>query len=95
MAWRFLCCQRSQRRHRPCARLGLGTTDGDWVTMGISSDGSYGIPEGVIYGYPVTCRGGRYERVQGIDISPFSRARMDATHKELLEERDAVKDLIG
>jgi malate dehydrogenase len=73
----------------------VGTADGDWVTMGISSDGSYGIPEGVIYGYPVTCRSGRYELVQGIEISPFSRARMDATHKELLEERDAVKDLIG
>jgi malate dehydrogenase len=73
----------------------LGTADGDWVTMGISSDGSYGIPEGVIYGYPVTCRNGRYELVKGIEISPFSRARMDATHKELLEERDAVKDLIG
>jgi len=73
----------------------LGTAAGDWVTMGISSDGSYGIPEGVIYGYPVTCRSGRYELVQGIEISPFSRARMDATHKELLEERDAVKDLIG
>ena len=57
--------------------------------MGISSDGSYGIPEGVIYGYPVTCRNGRYEMVKGIEISPFSRARMDATHKELLEERDA------
>jgi malate dehydrogenase len=73
----------------------LGTADDDWVTMGISSDGSYGIPEGVIYGYPVTCRSGRYELVQGIEISSFSRARMDATYKELLEERDAVKDLIG
>jgi malate dehydrogenase len=73
----------------------LGTAPGDWVSMGIPSDGSYGIPEGVIYGYPVTCRNGRYELVKGIDISPFNRARMDATHKELLEERDAVKDLIG
>ena len=68
-----------------------GTPSGDWVTMGIPSDGSYGIPAGVIYGYPVTCRNGAYEIVQGIDISPFSRARMDATYKELIEERDAVK----
>jgi malate dehydrogenase len=72
-----------------------GTRDGDWVTMGIPSDGSYGIPEGVIYGYPVTCRNGSYQIVQGIDVSPFSRARMDATHKELLEERDAVKDMFS
>ncbi len=73
----------------------LGTPAGDWVSMGIPSDGSYGIPEGVIYGFPVTCRNGQYERVKGIEVSPFSRARMDATHKELLEERDAVKGLIG
>ena len=71
-----------------------GTRPGDWVTMGIPSDGSYGIPQGVIYGYPVTCAGGRYQIVQGIEISPFSRARMDATHKELLEERDAVASLL-
>ena len=73
----------------------LGTADGDWVSMGVPSDGSYGIPEGVIYGYPVTCNGGRYEIVKGIDLSPFSRGRMDATHKELLEERDAVQALLG
>ena len=71
-----------------------GSRGGDWVTMGIPSDGSYGIPQGVIYGYPVTCRNGRYEIVQGIDNSPFSRARMEATHKELLEERDAVSALL-
>jgi len=71
-----------------------GTPAGDWVSMGIPSDGSYGIPEGVIYGYPVTCRDGGYEIVKGIDISPFSKSRMEATHKELLEERDAVKDLM-
>jgi malate dehydrogenase len=63
--------------------------------MGIPSDGSYGIPEGVIYSYPVVCRDGRYEIVQGLSIDAFSRARMDATHKELLEERDGVKDLLG
>jgi malate dehydrogenase len=73
----------------------LGTPVNDWVSMGIPSDGSYGIAEGVIYGFPVTCNNGQYERVKGIEISAFSRARMDATHKELLEERDAVKSLVG
>jgi malate dehydrogenase len=72
----------------------LGTPAGDWVSMGVPSDGSYGIPEGVIYGFPVTCNGGKYEIVQGLSINEFSRARMAATHKELLEERDGVKDLI-
>src|SRR5712672_343308 len=72
-----------------------GTRDGDWVSMGIASDGSYGIPEGVIYGYPVTCKGGKYEIVKGIEISDFSRKRMDATLKELHEERDGVKGLLG
>jgi malate dehydrogenase len=72
-----------------------GTPDGDWVTMGVPSDGSYGIPEGVIYGYPVTCKGGEYQVVKGIDISEFSRKRMDATLKELHEERDGVKHLLG
>ena len=72
-----------------------GSLQGDWVSMGIPSDGSYGIPEGVIYSYPVVCRSGQYEIVQGLSIDPFSRARMDATHKELLEERDGVKDLLG
>ncbi len=72
-----------------------GTAQGDWVTMGVPSDGSYGIAEGVIFGYPVTCKGGRYEVVKGIEISEFSRKRMDATLKELHEERDGVKDLLG
>jgi malate dehydrogenase len=71
-----------------------GTPDGDWVSMGVPSDGSYGIPAGVIYGYPVTCRNGDYQIVQGLAINDFSRQRMDATHKELLEERDGVKELI-
>lgn len=71
-----------------------GTPEGDWVSMGVPSDGSYGIPAGVIYGYPVTCRNGDYQIVQGLAINDFSRARMDATHKELLEEREGVKDLI-
>ena len=72
-----------------------GSANGDWVSMGIPSDGSYGIPEGVIYSYPVVCRSGHYEIVQGLAIDEFSRARMDATHKELLEERDGVKELLG
>jgi malate dehydrogenase len=73
----------------------LGSRDGDWVTMGVPSDGSYGIPEGVLYGYPVTCKGGKYELVKGIEVSEFSRKRMDATLKELHEERDSVKHLLG
>ena len=73
----------------------LGTPAGDWVSMGIPSDGSYGIPEGVLYGHPVTCKDGRYEVVKGIEISDFSRKRMDATLKELHEERDGVKQLLG
>jgi len=73
----------------------LGTAEGDWVSMGIPSDGSYGIEPGVIYGYPVTCRNGKYEIVQGLDINDFSRARMDATDKELREERSAIEHLLG
>ena len=73
----------------------LGTPAGSWVSMGIPSDGSYGIPEGVLYGYPVTCSGGRYEIVKGLDVSEFGRKRMDATLKELHEERDGVKHLLG
>jgi malate dehydrogenase len=72
-----------------------GTRDGDWVSMGVPSDGSYGVPEGVLYGYPVTCKGGKYEIVKGIEISDFARKRMDATLKELHEERDGVKALLG
>jgi len=73
----------------------LGTPEGDWVTMGIPSDGSYGIPAGVIYGYPVTCKDGKYTIVQGIEISEFSRTRMDATLKELQEESGAVAHLLA
>ena len=72
----------------------LGTPPGDFVSMAVPSDGSYGIPEGVIYSYPVTCSGGRYTIVQGLAIDAYSRGKMDATHQELLEERDGVKDLI-
>ena len=72
----------------------LGTPDGDWVSMAVPADGSYGIGEGVMYSYPVTCTGGRYSIVQGLSVDEFSRGRMDATHRELLEERESVKDLI-
>jgi malate dehydrogenase len=72
----------------------LGTADGDWVSMAVPSDGSYGIPAGVIYSYPVTCKGGDYTIVQGLPVDEFSRAKMTATHQELLEERDGVKDLL-
>ncbi len=71
----------------------LGTPEGEWVSMGIPSDGSYGIEEGVVYGYPVTCKNGKYEIVQGLEVNEFSRAKMDATDKELREERAAVQGL--
>jgi malate dehydrogenase len=63
--------------------------------MAVPSDGSYGIKEGVIYSYPVTCKNGDYQLVQGLSIDEFSRNRMDATDKELREERDGVKELLG
>ncbi|MDK2012507.1 MULTISPECIES: malate dehydrogenase [Deinococcus] len=71
----------------------LGTPEGEWVSMGIPSDGSYGIPEGLIYGFPVTCKNGKYEIVQGLPVSDFSRGKMDATAQELTEERDEVRKL--
>ena len=71
-----------------------GTAEGEWVSMGIPSDGSYGIAPGVIYSYPVTCKDGQYSIVQGLEIDAFSRAKMDATYQELLEERDGVQDLL-
>ena len=73
----------------------LGTADGDWVSMGIPSDGSYGIQPGVIYGYPCTCKDGKFAIVQGLAINDFSRARMDATDKELREERAGVEHLFA
>ncbi len=69
-------------------------SNGKWVTMGIPSDGSYGIPEEIIYGVPVTTSGGKFQRVPGLEIDAFSREKMDATLKELLEERDGVKHLL-
>jgi malate dehydrogenase len=72
-----------------------GSANGDWVSMAVPSDGSYGIAEGVIYSYPVTCNNGDYRIVQDLAIDAFSRARMDASHAELTEERDGVRDLLG
>jgi len=72
----------------------LGSDDGDWVSMGIYSDGSYGIQEGLIYSYPCVCKNGDWEIVQGLDVNDFSRERMTATETELAEERDAVKHLL-
>ena len=69
-------------------------TQGKWTTMGVPSDGSYGIPEGIMYGVPVTCANGEYEVIKGLEIDPFSRERMDLTLKELLEERDGVQHLL-
>jgi malate dehydrogenase len=70
-----------------------GSPDGDWVSMAVRSDGSYGVPEGLVYSYPVKTKGGEWEIVQGLEIDDFSRAKMDATAQELVEERDAVKGL--
>jgi len=73
----------------------LGTPAGDWVSMGVYSDGSYGIPEGLIYSFPCTCNGGDWTIAQGVDVNDFSRSKMDATAAELSEERDAVAHLLG
>jgi malate dehydrogenase len=72
----------------------MGTPDGDWVSMGIPADGSHGIEPGIIYSYPVRCSGGNYEIVQGLEISDFSRERMNATEVELREERAAIEGLL-
>ena len=71
----------------------LGTEEGDWTSMAIPSDGSYGISEGLIYSFPVTCSNGKYEIFQGLELDDFSREKMQATEQELIEERDAVKHL--
>jgi malate dehydrogenase len=70
------------------------TTEGDWVSMAVPSDGSYGVPPGVIYGFPVSCTKGSYQIVQGLAVNEFSRARLDETYRELTEERDGVKELL-
>jgi malate dehydrogenase len=72
----------------------LGTKPGDYVSIGVRSDGSYGIPDGVIFGYPATSKGGKFEIVQGLTIDAEGRKRIEATHKELLEEREAIAHLL-
>jgi malate dehydrogenase len=72
----------------------LGTKDGDWVSMAVPADGSYGIAPGVIYSYPCVCKNGDYEIVQGLEIDSFSRERMNASDQELREERAAIEDLL-
>jgi malate dehydrogenase len=70
-----------------------GTSAGDWVSMGIPSDGSYGVAEGLIFGFPVTCSGGSYQIVQSLEMNDFSRSRLDVTVNELKDERETVKQL--
>ncbi|MAG01222.1 MAG: malate dehydrogenase [Acidiferrobacteraceae bacterium] len=72
----------------------LGSNEDDWVSMAIPSDGSYGVDEGLIYSFPVTCSGGNYEIVQGLEMDDFSREKLRVTAEELIEERDGVRDLI-
>jgi malate dehydrogenase len=71
----------------------LGTAEGDWVSMAVPSDGSYGVPEGLVSGFPCTCSGGEYRIVRGLDLDEFSRGRIDASVAELASERDTVSEL--
>jgi malate dehydrogenase len=71
----------------------LGTAEGDWVSMSVPSDGSYGVPEGLISSFPCVCTGGEYEIVTGLDIDDYSRVKIDASAAELADERDAVREL--
>ncbi len=66
----------------------------EWVTMGVPSDGSYGIPEAIVFGFPCACQGGSFKIIQGLEIDDYSRDKMNKTLKELLDERDAVKDML-
>ena len=70
-------------------------TAGKWVSMGVASDGSYGVPEGIVFGMPAICTAGEYEVVQGLPMDDFSKTQFDKTLKELLEERDGVAALLG
>jgi malate dehydrogenase len=72
----------------------MGTDLNDWVSMGVYSDGSYGITEGLIYSFPCTCVGGDWEIIQGLDINEFSRSKMSATEQELTEEKEGVAHLL-
>jgi malate dehydrogenase len=71
----------------------LGTPEGDWVSMAVPSDGSYGVPEGLISSFPCTVKDGKYEIVQGLELNEFSRAKIDASVAELVDERNAVTEL--
>ncbi len=71
----------------------LGTPEGDWVSMGVPSDGSYGVPEGIISSFPCVCSNGEWSIVQGLEIDDYSRAKIDASAAELVSERDAVQEL--
>ncbi|MCC2624235.1 MAG: malate dehydrogenase [Burkholderiales bacterium] len=73
----------------------LGTPEGDWVSMGVPSDGSYGIEKGIVFGFPVTCKNGEYQIVQGLNISESAQAKITATYNELIEERNAIEHLLG
>ena len=73
----------------------LGTADNDWTSMGVLSTGAYGVPEGLIYSFPCVCKDGAYHVVEGVEVTDFSRAKMDATAQELSEEREAVRHLLG
>ncbi len=73
----------------------LGTADGDWTSMAVPSDGSYGIPEGLMFSFPVTCKNGDYEIVQGLEVDEFSRSMLNATQKELEEEKEAVAKILA
>ncbi|MEQ1629666.1 MAG: malate dehydrogenase, partial [Gallionella sp.] len=73
----------------------LSSHHNDWVTMSVPSDGSYGIPEGVLYGFPVTCKNGHYKIVQGLPISDLGHKHMEDSYRELTEERAHVKHLLG
>jgi malate dehydrogenase len=72
-----------------------GTAAGDWVSMAVPADGSYGIDAGVVFSYPVTVSSGDWRIVPGLSLDEFSRGRLDATHAELREERDGVRSLLG
>jgi malate dehydrogenase len=73
----------------------LGTADDDWVSMGVPSDGSYGIPKGLVFSFPVTCKNGNYQIVQGLEIDAFGQSKMDATQAELEEEKAALSNILG
>ncbi|MFC1339549.1 MAG: malate dehydrogenase, partial [gamma proteobacterium symbiont of Phacoides pectinatus] len=73
----------------------LGTPEGDWVSMSVISDGSYGVAEGIVFSFPVTCAGGEYRIVQGLDLDALSCSRLKKSEQELLGERAVVGDLLG